>query len=241
MKDQVLFEMPATRERQFVAMAVVQNYLHSYEDRHKMPGTPAEIANAELYYQVNMAPEDWAFFSQIGLKLRYRQKFFDTPDMIIDLGDEKAAQFEAGNERRHLADIYGIMSGVPCRSIPIVDLLEPSHNPKDWATLDDFEYKGLKKIPSQQLLRLMDGVIAGVIGYQSWGTFLAAAMQLPVIEILPKNKNRYRLSKWDFKHFRMVEEAKGDVEFQIEQAKANIIETLNRRSKTTDTFEVVSV
>jgi hypothetical protein len=57
------------------------------------------------------------------------------------------------------------------------------------------------------LLNLQDEQVFGVIGYQGWQTYLAAAYMLPVIEILPEGADRDLLSKWRNPHYRLISDA----------------------------------
>src|SRR5678816_2970785 len=95
--DQVLFIMPKSREYQFPAIGVVQDFVNTYQQK-MMAQNPAgnPLLRYQLKYDVDISGDDWDFFQQIGLQLIQPREELTEPDMVCllytsDAADERSS------------------------------------------------------------------------------------------------------------------------------------------------------
>ena len=216
--DRVRFLMPKDRELQFPAITIVQSYVNNFDAKWKANVYNNPRYRFELRYDVAIADEDWAFFRKAGLALPQDREPLNDVDAEFDLTEEKLAQFDKCE--KHVCQVYGALTGVGCPPLPEIRRVLPG---KQWWVLGSYD--------GDDLLALKDDICAGFIGKAGWETYLAAAMGLPVIEYCIPGRPRNWLSKWTNPYYRVIDEAKGNVQLQIESAVASIEQVLTAQKK----------
>lgn len=207
--DRVRFVMPRDLELQFPAMATVQAWVGVYQ--HKMAHNDTSMGKAtwKLEYQLDMPDEDLQFFRKAGLVLTQEPVQLQSQvDMLIDMSDENLLKFKEFD--KHALQACAILSGLPVTIAPFPRLrfvkpslknvwMEVSGNCCNDPNGELFKYK------FERLLDIQDYEITGVYGLAGRWTFLAAAMGLAVIEILPRDRSRRWLSKYASGLYRSIE------------------------------------
>ena len=221
--DRIRFLMPKSREYQFAAMAVAQACIEHYDERPRMQGVPAGYDDkVELQWEIVMPQEDWLIFQQAGLELQGMGTLsFDRPlladaDVEVDMR-EHILEDHRWRTDHHLAQIYGALIGTETRVTPKLRQVQPG---TVWYQLWEVPIVVSTVMPMmvpEALLTAGDGLVGGIVGHAGWGTYLAASMGLPVIEVKPPERPLNFMSKWSHKTYRMVDGA-GDVEKQVYQA-----------------------
>lgn len=211
--EDILFIMPQDRELQFPAMGALQMYVNSYELKMQANCVVSPMPEHRFRYAAIMPDEDWLAFLKLGIELKQQPEAIGFPDSVIELSDEKILSFY--NSEKHAAQACAAIAGVECPPYPQVKtpaLGVASH----WLMcLDDFHLTdvpdawGVSMVTEDAVLELAEG--AGIttdvyIGRQSWRTYAVAAMGLPVIEILPRNRSVNWLSKFKNPLYRVIEE-----------------------------------
>jgi hypothetical protein len=230
--DKVLFKFPKDKEFQFPAAVVMQNYVNGYNFKMAHNDTSFGKATWELSYGIDIAKEDWELFQTIGLKLATQPVEIKEPDMLVDLSEERLVSF--GLSHKHCTQLYGLLCGVG--TLPIPDVSERLIGDKNgpWAVLnDDLRFEQDWELVTADDLLNNKNKWKGVIGYQSWQTYMAATMgctfqnrldkpqlaigTFTVIEVLQKGHPQALLSKWINPKWHLVIEEAGNVERQIRQ------------------------
>lgn len=205
--DHVVFVMPKSREYQFPALSVLQEYVRSYAGKMHANEAAVEV-DYKLHYDVRMPPEDWNFF--VGLKAVPLQPpeliDNDNADMLLDFREERILPFK--QSRKHVAQVYSAMCGIEARPIPSLQYRKARVKPPVWAMVTPLDVPGIvaERFLEGDMLGFGDGDITGCIGYQGWETYLSASWGLPTIEILTPDQPRWWLSKWLNVGYRMIVE-----------------------------------
>lgn len=208
-KDRVQFKMPRDRELLFPAVAVMQFFVDTYQDRMVM-NDAGQGHKYNLSYGVDLEKEDWDFFQRIGLVLNQPSEVLNGYDMLADFSEERLAMFK--NSGKHVCQAYGVMAGVGAITpIPNIRKIQLKKHDPVWVVLGE-QYEG--KVPigfkyqallGEDLYSLKDEEVTGVIGKAGWETYLAASMGLAVIELLPDDRPVTWLSKWSNQYYRVVQ------------------------------------
>jgi hypothetical protein len=228
--EQALFKMPKDQELQFPAMAVLQSYVNSYAEKMKANDVSYGTAKFRLFYNAEMAEEDWQFFQRAGLKLDTARVRLEHTDMVFDLREQRVESMRSSG--KHVCQIFGVMTGVGCPAWPTLRKVHPKmaggttwgvgegvH--KAWADVARTRCDQLVLLDADTLLSAEDNQWTGVIGKASRLTYLACSMGIPTIEILPENRDVNFLSKFGFSAYRVIEHQE-NVERSLTQAMDNI-------------------
>lgn len=213
--DKVKFIMPVDRELQFAAMSILQAYVNGYDNKMLVNDTsPNKDAKYILRYNCDMCSCDWEFFQQIGLKLTYDRGQLDGLDMLVDFSWPRVEGYLHG---RHLAEVYGSLVGVESRPLPDIRRIKPRGvMPFRWIAMNDIldltyntnrndSHTSIECYSSDQdLICLQDYECTGFIGRAGYETYLAASMGLPVIEIIPDDRQIGFLSKFTNRGYRVI-------------------------------------
>lgn len=204
--DRVLFRMPRDRELQFPAMAVVQAFVRGFKEKMRVADVSRGAATYELQWDLEMSANDFSFFVAAGATFGSIRTPNLVPDMVVDLSDERLEQYK--DSGKHACQICGIMSGVACMPVPSLRHVKPRLQNKVWGVVGeksiDTTYP-LVPLTIDNLLEAEDGAYTGVVGHAGVGTYLAAAMGIAVIEILPLGRPRNWLTKWQNKGYRLID------------------------------------
>jgi hypothetical protein len=219
-EDTVLFIMPEDKEYQFAAVSILQFYVNVFQDKMKNSYPQPPDLKFKLHYDVQIDPKDWKFWQRAELSLVQDKEPIGYPDAIFDFSNERIDLFKGSG--KHVGQVCGLMCGVGCPPLPEIRKVQPKLG-GEWIMLNP-------GVPHVDLLELQDEQVAGVIGEASWETYLACAMNLPTVEILPVGRPRTWLSKYTSAGYRVVDAAKGDVGLQIDQA-VKSLEQLTRYLK----------
>lgn len=204
--DRVLFRMPLDRELQFPAMAVVQAFVRGFNDKMRVSDVSRGVATYDLAWDVSMPEEDFRFFLDAGAKFGNVRTRHLVPDMIVDLTDERLEQYK--DSGKHACQVCGIMSGVACMPVPSLRQVMPRLKNKVWGVVGakaiNTDYP-LVPLTIEHLLEAEAESYTGVVGYAGVETYLAAAMGIAVVEVLPPGRPRNWLTKWQNKGYRLID------------------------------------
>lgn len=248
-REDIAFRMPKDRELQFPAMSALQSYVNCYQFKMKANCVLAEMPDFQFRYSCDMSEADWEFFHTVGLELRQERQEIEHPDAIIDLRDHRIHAFY--NNEKHAAQICSALAGVEGPPFPKIRHVQPDYGMKT-IMVGSFNLPPLRldvdvvEAEDDKLPYLRDGTIGCFVGLQSWQTYLAASMGIPVVEILLPARGLNWLSKWLNPLYRIVEADK--VEQLLPTALSNIREGLkylcqlgeNRRATPAPTLTVAS-
>ncbi len=219
-QDNVLIVMPRDRELQWAAMAIVQKWVNNYETRMGMNDASGGRAQYVLHYSLEMPDEDFAIFQRAGLELvQQPEKITDRLDMVIDLTDERLLTFK--DTGKHVVQACGALCGEENIALPLIRRVHPGLGGK-WGAFDTGRF-GQELVTPEMLHEAVDGEWEGIIGIADWRMYMASAMMIPTIEIVPKNRNKNWLSKFSNLGYRMIQAEEGD-DFTVkaESAKESI-------------------
>lgn len=241
--EKLIFRMPVDYEYQFPAMAAMQSMVNSFVSNTQGRDVTGGREKYELFYDVDIPEEDWCFFQKAGLQLSISRSKIKNPTMLIDLSDARIDKFK--DRGCHVAQVCEILSGAALKvSIPVLRQAKPKVDGYLWAwvgRLLDCEIisrlANAGQYTLEDLLRLQDGELTGVVGYVGRETYLAAAMGLLVVEIVTDERPRNWLSKYVNAGYRVV-----DVELQkrpmaIAAAVKSAEQEIASRVKTKSTVE----
>ena len=222
--NRVLFQMPKDHELQFPAMAVMQSYVNVFKQKMLSNDASFGTATYALKYDVDIPDDDWDYFIRAGLLLVQDRTPLPYHDIVFDLTEAKvAAMLPSG---KHVFQIYGVLTGVGCPSVPVLTHVKPRDDGGRWAVTSP-NLKGM--VPGSEvttvesILRDGDGQWSGVVGMAGRDTYLACAIGIPTVEIVPADRPIGYLSKWAFKLYRAVmENGRISVERQVSQAVNNL-------------------
>lgn len=238
MSEDILFVMPEDRELQFPAMAALQSYVNNYEAKMQANTVTPEVPIYKLRYTTTMSVEDAEFWQRLGIELKQLPEPIDFPASVIELSGKKLSSFYGSG--KHVAQVCGAISGVECPPLPKVRsvkcdakfngcLLLVGNQVHDllMSILDVMPHEiSISSTKIEELLLLSCGgrstvttMTPIIIGRQGWETYAAAAMGLPVIEILPRDRDVNWLSKFKSPLYRLLEE---DRLVRLPDAVANI-------------------
>ena len=219
--EDVLFIMPRDKEMQFCAMSALQRYVNDYEVKMQANCVTPTLPKFQMRYKVDMPVEDWQLFQRLGIDLKQQPEEIGFPDAVIELSDEKLLSLY--NSEKHCSQGCSAIAGVETPPLPkVVAVTGEMKGEWLWKFADvrlslpvDLMHRPVQLCGDSfedVLWRVKegppwDGII---IGYQSWQTYAAAAMGLPVVEILQKNRSVNWLSKWKNQLYRIVEEDRLD-------------------------------
>src|ERR1017187_3075915 len=176
--EQALFKMPKDRELQFPAMAVLQSYVNSYEEKMKANDVSYGTAKFRLFYDVEMPEEDWQFFQRAGLKLNTNRVKLEHMDMVFDLTEDRVESMHSSG--KHVCQIFGVMTGVGCPAWPTLRTVHPKmERPRRWGvcpydTLAETVWKESDEviaIDEEMLLASVDRQWTGIVGLASRLTY----------------------------------------------------------------------
>jgi len=237
--EDILFIMPKDRELQFPAMAALQSYVNNYQMKMESNCVTTVMPEYRFRYQTTMSPEDWELFAKLGIALVQQPEQISFPDSVIEMSDAKILSFY--NSEKHAAQVCAALSGVEAPPYPKVKQPTPglasgvlciTDYPVPHTLLEKvLQWRGeysVQLMISEDWTRLLDTTTDAAptpvyVGTQSWQTYALSAMNLPVIEILPKGRGLNWLSKWKNSLYRLVEE---DQLARVPDALRNIEATL---------------
>ena len=229
--DRVLFNMPKDKELQFLAMAIVQQFVNFYKIRKKAFDVDPSVSvsytitetgkvqesemtqqtknNYVLHYWLNMPDEDKKLFDALQVDLIHAPtQFAEPPDAVFEFTDETAKALY--NPNRHASQAYAALCGagkaILLRCLLIV---KPRIENPHWLHLDhddwtDATYPNKTAIFEEQILSAKDYELTGVIGTQGYLTYLAACRSIPVVEIIPQGRSEHFMSKHVLRYYRKV-------------------------------------
>jgi hypothetical protein len=225
--DSIQFLLPRSRELLFPVLAQVQTYVEGFPLKMKHHDTQSQIPKTfHLHFGLDWPAAERDFFAQVGLEFRQEPEELAYPDALIDLREERLQLFQRPG-RRHVADVCGILAGSTGTVLPHLRLIKARYR-GSWGKLGNFPtpFPTVPLTPTE-LIALRDGQLGGIVAYQSWESYLAAPMSLPVIEILPRERPRQWLSKWINPYYRLVEEGRAQALLvQLQQAFDNLGEAI---------------
>jgi hypothetical protein len=200
--EDILFVMPKDRELQFPAMASAQMYINNYKIKMEANCVTPTMPTYKFRYWADMADEHWDFFKRIGIELNQDREQIGFPDAVIELTDEKLLSFY--NSEKHCSQVCAAIAGVEAPPYPKVRQVPPGADAGKWMVELDVredrrEFERSLIYPAVE----HNGIF---VGHQSWQTYAAAAMGLPVVEILPKDRAVNWLSKFCNPLYRVIEE-----------------------------------
>ena len=217
--EDILFVMPKDRELQFPAMAALQMYVNNYKIKMEANCVTPTMPTYKFRYWVEMADAHWDFFQRIGIELNQDREQIGFPDAVIELTDEKLLSFY--NSEKHCSQVCAAVAGVEAPPYPKVRqvkcgefsgcLYAVTKLAEDGRKLfaeDAGVFISLRDVDDLVRMSTVDGtsiLTPIVLGYQSWETYAAAAMGLPVVEILEKNRAVNWISKWKNPLYRICE------------------------------------
>jgi hypothetical protein len=227
--EQALFKMPQDKELQFPAMAVLKSYVSTYKEKMAANDVSQGTATYRLFYELEMAKEDYTFFRLAGIKLSDPPRRIEQPDMVFDLTEDRIHSMAGSG--KHACQIYGIITGVACPPWPQLRQLKlKTTGTCAWGVAEDsleltscMEQLADKVVPvdCNQLIMAEENKWTGIVGQASQLTYLACAMGIPTIEILPEGRDVGFLSKFGFKLYRVIEH-RDNLERKVLQAMKNI-------------------
>ncbi|MDE2099982.1 MAG: hypothetical protein KGL39_22200 [Patescibacteria group bacterium] len=225
--ERILFIMPRDLELLFPAMAVLQSYVNGYAEKMKNPMHDPTRGQAEwkLSYCLQMDGLSWKLFLDMGIELDQQPEIVDASvasaewDAVFDLSDDRIESWEWAAS--HAAQVCGYMVGVTARAYPQVRQLVPKKD-GEWFQTADF-LPGYPKLFERHVVDWFEGV-GGIIG-TGWVIYAAAAMGLPVIEIVPRGRSRNWLTKMRNPFYRMCASI-GELAPQVQRARASIQRSL---------------
>lgn len=176
---------------------MIQCFVARYDEKMQINHLLPTAAPFELHYMLVMDPADLEFWRSIGLTLAKEPETFGRCDMEIDMTEDHISRFQTFD--RHLCQAYGSVCGIEANPLPEIRRVRPSLD-THVLYVDNDEQEA-----QDALLNARDEEFSCVVGRQSWITYWAASMGLPVIEILDRTRNRYWLSKWASNTYRMIE------------------------------------
>ena len=212
--EDILFVMPKDREMQFPAMAALQMYVNNYKIKMEANCVTPTMPVYKFRYWAEMSDEHWAFFQRIGIELNQDRDQIGFPDSVIEMTDEKLLSFY--NSEKHCSQVCAAICGVETPPYPLVRRVQCGVW-SGWALALDAETFTATKhfgdhvsaVGVEELMEFSEhgaGITTDIfIGTQSWMTYAAAAMGLPVVEILEKNRAVNWLSKFKNPLYRVVE------------------------------------
>lgn len=221
--DNVLIRMPRDRELQWAAMTIVQKWVNNYEIRMEKNDASSGRAQYVLHYELEISAEDLAIFRRAGLELRQQpEKLVGYPDMVIDLTDERLNRWK--DSGKHVNQVCGYMCGEEAIALPLIRRVHPGLGGK-WGVIapkNGFSLYG-DIISEEDLFKAVDGEWEGIIGFADWRMYLASAMMIPTIEIVPVTRNKKWLSKFCNLGYRVIIAREGDdLGWRIADAKESI-------------------
>ena len=152
---------------------------------------------------MEVADECWDLFRRLGIELNQDREQIGFPDSVIELTDEKLLSFY--NSEKHASQICAAIAGVEAPPYPKIRQVSCTRPECLWVA-GDLDLRVSEIQFRWDDLGVGDPVPDGiVVGYQSWQTYAAAAMGLPVVEILEKNRAVNWLSKFKNPLYRVVE------------------------------------
>jgi hypothetical protein len=224
-KDYIRFVLPKDRELQFPAMAMVQAFVNNYDERMAANDVSGGRVVHELVYEVQQSIQDWTWWQRVlnpdDFKIQAVRGVFH-PDMVIDMSDERLLKYQ--HSGKHACQVCGLFAGESCPALPTVKQLGVSSG----GYIGVLE-QGIITVPGNvfvpDLLQVKPNELSMVIGRASYKTYLACAMGIPVVEIVPSDRNPNWLSKWQNIGYRQVIAGEREQE-QLESAIVSIRELL---------------
>lgn len=212
--ERIIFVMPSSRELQFPAMAIVQEYVNTFQAMAKnSDASRGVVKEFVLSYSLIMDIKDFDFFARIGLRLDtppsevHRHRI---PDMLVDMSDERLNTFQYSG--KHASAVCAILAGVQCGSVPKIKALAPRLGSHRWLVIGE-ELNALLGVATskyvsgtvEDLLTAQDQDWSGIIAVAGWETYLAASMGIGVVEIAIPRRPVTWLSKFINQGYRVVD------------------------------------
>ena len=206
--ESVRFVMPESREYQFAAFAVVQQYVNGFADKSRnhdvSGGTAVDF-----------------FVHDVGVRLvQPPEPRLDSITMEVDLREEIVDVFIPSG--KHLVQACGLRCGVLVPPLPEVRRVR---------IRQDEGFRWLESPTYQDLVCLSDYECTGIVARRGGETYMAAAMGLAVVELDDSLYSNW-LSKWGNILYRRIQRM-DDPEL-VKAAKASVETTiieLLKRSK----------
>lgn len=221
--DTVFFCMPKDEELQFPAMSMLQAYVNAFQPRMKANDASHGKATYSLRYAHDMSMEDWEFFRRAGFEVDVQPEetssLRETAEFLIVMSDVAILPFM--HTGKHAGQACAVCTGTQG------ELFYPRLRRVVMRKDDPVWLDALDVCALELLLDAQDDQYTGVIGPASRFTFLAAAMGLAVIEIVPEGRPMNWLSKFANPWYRYVDAAY-DVDSQVTAALNNINGLLGR-------------
>lgn len=217
--EDILFIMPKDGELQFPAMSALQNYVNDYKTKMQANTVTPTVPQYRLRYWAEMSAADWEFFQGLGIELTQDREEIAFPDAVIDLSDARLLTFY--NSEKHAGQACAAIAGVECPPYPKVRQVEPRLWSGRINCVDPGTFEALSRgqLAATCLQLWCDRDFTDpsyfdygdvFVGFQSRLTYALAAMNVPVIEILPRHRSVNWMSKWKNPLYRLVEEDKLD-------------------------------
>jgi hypothetical protein len=233
--DSVFFRMPKDRELLCAAITAVQAFVNTYKEKATKANIPGAMYH--LLWDWDLSPEDWALYESLKLILVQKPQQLYRIDMLVDMSTERALSYISCH--KHAVQIYGLFCGTLCPAVPVIRQVKPGlveGHLKIGLSEDCLQYSDLtlqlaepvefSPVIVESLAHAEDWEYSCVLGHASELTYLAAAMGLPVVEILPEGRPTYWLSKWANSGYRVVEPGLDEAR-QISTALISIREVVN--------------
>lgn len=212
--DRVLFKLPESRELQFPAMGAVQEFVNTFQARAKNSDVSrGKFTAYKLEYGLHGWAEDISFFRSIGIKLDVQPVEIvegSRWDMVVDMSDHRINAFK--DSGKHASAVCNLFAGIECPSLVKITAVAPRIDSPKYLVLGKaarslLEAATPKFVPGsgEELIGAKDKEWTGIIGCAGWETYLAAAMGLACIELLPGSRPMSWLSKWLNPMYRVVD------------------------------------
>ena len=214
--------MPESREYQFAAFAVVQQYVNGFADKSRNHDVSGGTAVYRLQYELVMPKAALDFFvHDVGVRLvQPPEPRLDSITMEVDLREEIVDVFIPSG--KHLVQACGLRCGVLVPPLPEVRRVR---------IRQDEGFRWLESPTYQDLVCLSDYECTGIVARRGGETYMAAAMGLAVVELDDSLYSNW-LSKWGNILYRRIQRM-DDPEL-VKAAKASVETTiieLLKRSK----------
>ncbi len=223
--ERVRFLMPQSREYQFAAMAVLQQFVNGFTLKCARGEVAEEgVAYALDYVISGMHDNDLLFFIRphrayahtslaLTLSLMPLRELSGPATMEVDMSDERLESLRSSG--KHIVQIGGLMCGILTPALPECRRVEIRRGDPVW----------LWNPTCEELQQVKDFEVTGVIAWRGAATYMAAVLGLAVVELDRPDYPNW-ITKWRLLLYRRVEvphgESAHDVQHLIDGARESV-------------------